>query len=55
MAVACIFPKSTLLQPGQIDACSITRINYAFAKVVDGRMIAVYALHRIHATHREAQ
>lgn len=34
-----IFPRSALLQPGQIDAHSMTRINYAFANVNGGRMI----------------
>jgi chitinase len=42
MVVAYIFPRDTLLQPGQIDARSLTRINYAFANIAGGRMITGY-------------
>ncbi len=42
MVVAYVFPRDTLLQPGQIDARSLTRINYAFANIVDGRMVTGY-------------
>jgi chitinase len=42
MVVAYIFPRDTLLQPGQIDARSLTRINYAFANIVGGRMVTGY-------------
>lgn len=38
MVVAYVFPRDTLLQPGQIDASSLTRINYAFANIAGGRM-----------------
>ena len=37
--VAYVFPRSTVLQPGQIDAQRLTRINYAFANIVNGRMV----------------
>ncbi len=42
IVVAYIFPRDTLLQPGLIDAHSLTRINYAFANIVDGRMVMGY-------------
>jgi chitinase len=42
MVVAYVFPRDTLLQPGQIDARSLTRINYAFANIAGGRMVAGY-------------
>ena len=42
MVVAYIFPRDTLLQPGQIDARSLTRINYAFANIAGGRMVTGY-------------
>jgi chitinase len=37
--VAYVFPQNNALQPGQIDARRLTRINYAFANIVDGRMV----------------
>jgi chitinase len=42
MVVAYVFPRDSLLQPGQIDAPSLTRINYAFANILGGRMVAGY-------------
>jgi chitinase len=39
VVVAYVFPRNTLLQPGQIDAHSITRINYAFANIEGGRIV----------------
>lgn len=42
MVVAYVFPRDTLLQPGQIDARSLTRINYAFANIAGGRMVTGY-------------
>jgi len=42
MVVAYIFPRDTLLQPGQIDARVLTRINYAFTNIAGGRMVAGY-------------
>jgi chitinase len=39
MVVAYVFTPNALLLPGQIDAHSLTRINYAFANIVDGRMV----------------
>jgi hypothetical protein len=38
VVVAYVFPGDTLSQPEQIDAVSLTRINYAFANIVDGRV-----------------
>ncbi len=38
--VAYVFPQHTVLQPGQIDAQLLTRINYAFANIANGRMVA---------------
>ena len=40
VVVAYVFPRDGALRPGQIDAHSITRINYAFANIKDGRMVA---------------
>ncbi|WP_263354583.1 glycoside hydrolase family 18 protein [Acidicapsa acidisoli] len=37
--VGYVFPQNTTLQPGQIDARSLTRINYAFANIENGRMV----------------
>jgi len=37
--VAYVFPQDSRLQPGQIDAQSLTRINYAFANIADGRIV----------------
>jgi chitinase len=36
---AYVFPRSAALSPGQIDATKLTRINYAFANIQDGRMV----------------
>jgi chitinase len=41
--VAYVFPQNNALQPGEIDARSLTRINYAFANIVDGRMVPGFA------------
>ena len=41
--VAYVFPGNTLLQPGQIDAHRITRINFAFANIDNGRMVTGHA------------
>jgi len=38
-----VFQQNALLQPGQIDPHGVNRINYAFANVVDGRMVAGFA------------
>jgi chitinase len=37
--VAYVFPQNNALQPGDIDARSLTRINYAFANIDNGRMV----------------
>jgi chitinase len=39
LVVAYVFPQSANLQPGQIDAHAITRINFAFANIQDGRIV----------------
>ena len=41
--VAYVFPEDSVLQPGQIDARALTRINYAFANIANGRMVAGFA------------
>jgi len=38
--VGYVFPRGSLLAPGQIDAHNLTRINYAFAAIQDGRLAA---------------
>lgn len=37
--IAYVFPQNHVLQPGEIDARKLTRINYAFANLKDGRMV----------------
>jgi chitinase len=37
--VAYVFQQNNALQPGQIDAASLTRINYAFANIDNGRIV----------------
>jgi chitinase len=37
--VAYVFPQHTVLQPGQIDAQRLTRVNYAFANIANGRIV----------------
>ncbi len=41
--VAYIFPQNNAFQPGQVDAASLTRVNYAFANIVNGRMVTGYS------------
>ena len=43
IVVGYVFPQNTDLQPGQIDAASLTRINYAFANIKDGQMVEGFA------------
>jgi chitinase len=38
-----VFTQDAALAPGQIDAQSLTRVNYAFANIKDGRMVAGFA------------
>ncbi len=40
--VAYVFPRSGILQPGQINAAQLTRINYAFANIENGRIVTGY-------------
>jgi chitinase len=37
--VGYVFPQNNVLQPGEIDARSLTRVNYAFANIESGRMV----------------
>lgn len=37
--VGYVFSQDAALKPGQIDPSRLTRINYAFANIVDGRMV----------------
>lgn len=39
VVIAYVFPQNHVLQPGEIDARKVTRINYAFANIKDGRMV----------------
>jgi chitinase len=41
--VAYVFPQNNALQPGQIDVNSLTRINYAFANIENGRIVTGFA------------
>ena len=40
--VAYVFPRSGVLQPGQINPQQLTRINYAFANIENGRIVTGY-------------
>jgi chitinase len=37
--IAYIFPRNRVLQPTDVDAAKLTRINYAFANIQDGRIV----------------
>lgn len=37
--VGYVFPQGATLQPGEIDAGELTRINYAFANIENGRVV----------------
>ena len=39
MVVAYLFPQDAKLEPGQVNARALTRINYAFANIENGRMV----------------
>jgi chitinase len=41
--VAYIFPQNTTLAAGQVDPHTVTRLNYAFANIQDGRMVTGFA------------
>ncbi|MFC5864434.1 glycoside hydrolase family 18 protein [Acidicapsa dinghuensis] len=41
--VAYVFPQNNLLGPGDIDGKSLTRINYAFANIQDGRIVTGFS------------
>lgn len=43
MVVGYVFNQDAPLQPGQIDAHSLTRANYAFANIKSGRMVTGFA------------
>ena len=40
--VAYVFARDAVLQPGQINAQQLTRINYAFANIENGRIVTGY-------------
>lgn len=41
--VGYVFAQNNALQPGEIDAGSLTRVNYAFANIENGRMVQGFA------------
>jgi len=43
MVVGYVFPQNNILLPGQIDAYSMTRINYAFANIENGVIVAGFS------------
>jgi len=43
LIVGYVFSQDAALQPGEIDPNSMTRINYAFANIADGRMVTGFA------------
>lgn len=40
VVIAYVFPRDHVIQPGEIAARKLSRINYAFANIKDGRMVA---------------
>jgi chitinase len=42
VVVGYVFAKDAVLAPGEIDAQSLTRINFAFANIANGRMVEGY-------------
>lgn len=38
--IAYVFPQQALLKPGDVDVQKLTRINYAFANIQDGKIVA---------------
>ena len=43
VVVGYVFPQNTTLTAGQVDAQRMTRINYAFANIAQGRMVEGFA------------
>jgi chitinase len=43
VVVAYVFKKEAAVQPGEIDARKLTRVNFAFADIRDGRMVTGYS------------
>jgi chitinase len=43
MVVGYVFPQDAPLQPGQIDAHCLSRVNYAFANIKDGHLVTGFA------------
>ncbi len=43
LTVAYLFPQNAILQPGQVDPMALNRVNYAFANIKGGRMVAGFA------------
>lgn len=43
VVVAYVFPQNNLIQPGEIAAGELTRINYAFANLQGGRIVAGFS------------
>ncbi|MGA8531834.1 MAG: glycosyl hydrolase family 18 protein, partial [Acidobacteriaceae bacterium] len=39
--IAYVFPRDHVIQPGEIAVRKLTRINYAFANIQDGRIVAI--------------
>lgn len=39
VVIAYVFPQNHVLQPGEVDGQKVTRINYAFANIKDGRIV----------------
>jgi chitinase len=39
VVAAYVFPQARLLTPGEIDAKKLTRVNYAFANIANGRIV----------------
>lgn len=40
VVIAYVFPRDHVIQPGEIAARKLSRINYAFANIKEGRMVA---------------
>src|ERR1035437_8558911 len=54
IVVAYVFPRNGVLQPGQIDAAKLNRINYAFANIKDGLIVTGFAQDEVNLAYLAA-
>jgi chitinase len=51
--IAYVFPRDRVLGPNEVAAKKLTRINYAFANVADGKVIEGFAHDKENFAHPE--